>query len=67
MQAGTKLSLSIRRVWMPHIDFPDDVLQEVQRDRFKHPVLLVQERMEILWLKAHGISHGQIAELSMAF
>ena len=51
---------------MRHFDFPDDVLQEIQRDRFKHPVLLVRERMEILWLKAHGISHGQIAELSCA-
>ena len=51
---------------MRHFDFPDDVLQEIQRDRFKHPVLLVRERMEILWLKAHGISHGKIAELSCA-
>ena len=51
---------------MRHFDFPDDVLQEIQRDRFKHPTLLVQERMEILWLKAHGIRHGQIAELSRA-
>ena len=37
---------------MRHFDFPDDVLEEIQRDRFKHPTRLVQERMEILWLKA---------------
>ncbi len=35
---------------MRHFDFPDDVLEEIQRDRFKHPTRLVQERMEILWL-----------------
>ena len=51
---------------MRDFHFPDDVLQEIQRDRFKHPTRLVQERMEILWLKAHGISHSQIAELSCA-
>ena len=51
---------------MRHFDFSDDVLEEIQRDRFKHPTRLVQERMEILWLKAHGISHAQIAELSCA-
>jgi hypothetical protein len=51
---------------MRHFDFPDDVLEEIQRDRFQHPTRLVQERMEILWLKAHGISHAQIAELSCA-
>ena len=51
---------------MRHFDFPDDVLEEIQRDRFQHPTRLVQERMEILWLKAHGISHAHIAELSCA-
>ncbi len=51
---------------MRQFDFPDDILEEIQRDRFKHPMRLVQERMEILWLKAHGISHIQIAELSCA-
>ena len=51
---------------MRHFDFPDDILEEIQRDRFKHPMRLVQERMEILWLKAHRISHDPIAELSYA-
>ena len=41
---------------MRHFDFSDDVLEEIQRDRFEHPTCLVQERMEILWLKAHGRS-----------
>ncbi len=51
---------------MRRFDFLDDVLQEIERDRFKHPTLLVQERMEILWLKAHGVKHQQIAELLCA-
>ncbi len=51
---------------MRRFDFPDDVLQEIQRDRFMHPALLVRERMEILWHKAPGIRHGPIAELSCA-
>ena len=51
---------------MRDFNFPDGILQEIQRDRFEHPSRLVQERMEILWLKAHGIRHGQIAELLCA-
>ena len=66
MEAGRQLSLLIRGAWMRDFEFSDEVLQEIQRDRFKHPARLVQERMEILWLKAHGIRHRQIAELSCA-
>ena len=32
-------------------------------ERFHHPVPLVQRRMEVLWLKSHGLPHGQIATL----
>ncbi len=66
MEAGQQSSVSIRSAWLRHFDFPDDILQGILRDRFKRPALLVQERMEILSLKAHGISHGQIAEWSCA-
>ncbi len=66
MEADPRLSWPIRSAWMRHFNFPDDILEEIQRDRFEHPTCLVQERMEILWLKAHGISHAQIAELSCA-
>jgi transposase len=51
---------------MRHFDFPDDILKEIQHDRFQHPILLVQERMEVLWLKAHGLRHDQIAKLVCA-
>ena len=43
---------------MRHFDFPDDVLEEIQRDRFKHPTRLVQERMEILWLNRTAPEHA---------
>ena len=49
---------------MRHFDFSGDVLAEIERDRFRHPNPLVQRRMEVLWLKAHGETHGRIAELA---
>ena len=49
---------------MRHFEFSQDVLAEIQRDRFQHPDPLVQRRMEVLWLKAHGVTHVQIAELA---
>lgn len=44
--------------------FPPDVVAEVIRDRFQHPDPLVQRRMEVLWLKAHGEKHARIAALA---
>ena len=32
-------------------------------ERYRHPVPLVQRRMEALWLKSHGLPHAQIAIL----
>jgi len=32
-------------------------------ERYHHPVPLVQRRREALWLKSHGLPHGQIAQL----
>ena len=49
---------------MRHFEFSRDVLAEIKRDRFKHPDPLVQRRMEVLWLKAHGVTHVRIAELA---
>ena len=49
---------------MRHFEFPPDVLAEIERDRFRHPDPLVQRRMEVLWLKAHGETHQRIAELA---
>ena len=49
---------------MRHFEFSGDVLAEIERDRFRHPDPLVQRRMEVLWLKAHGETHVRIAELA---
>jgi transposase len=49
---------------MRHFEFSGDVLAEIKRDRFRHPDPLVQRRMEVLWLKAHGETHARIAELA---
>ena len=49
---------------MRQFEFSRDVLAEMKRDRFRHPDPLVQRRMEVLWLKAHGEAHGRIAELA---
>ena len=49
---------------MRRFEFSEDVLAEIERDRFRHPDPLVQRRMEVLWLKAHGETHVRIAELA---
>ena len=49
---------------MRQFEFSQDVLTEIKRDRFQHPDPLVQRRMEVLWLKAHGETHVRIAELA---
>jgi len=49
---------------MRHFEFSPDVLTCIKRDRFKHPDPMVQRRMEVLWLKAHGETHMRIAELA---
>ena len=35
----------------------------LKEERYRHPVLLVQRRMEALWLKSHNLPHALIAEL----
>ena len=40
-----------------------EILKEIHYHRYNHPAPLVQRRMEVLWLKGHGIAHAQIAEL----
>lgn len=49
---------------MRHFDFPQDVLAQIDHDRFEHANPLVRRRMEMLWLKAHGQTHEQIARLA---
>jgi len=45
------------------LEFSPEVLEELNYERYRHPLPLVQRRMEALWLKSHGLPHGQIAQL----
>ena len=45
------------------LEFTPEVLDELNYERYRHPLPLVQRRMEALWLKSHGLPHGQIAQL----
>jgi transposase len=54
---------------MRHIEFPADVLAQIDADRFGHSDPLVRRRMEVLWLKALDQPHdliGKIASVSRA-
>jgi len=44
-------------------EFTPEVLKELLYHRYHHLAPLVQRRMDTLWMKAHGLSHQQIAEL----
>jgi transposase len=46
------------------LEFTPEALKELNYERFRHPSPLVQRRMEVLWLKAHGLPHAKIAELA---
>jgi transposase len=45
------------------VELSPEILKEIHYQRYNHPAPLVQRRMEALWLKGHGLPHGQIAEL----
>jgi len=45
------------------LEFTPTIQDALNYERYHHPVPLVQRRMEALWLKSHGLPHGQIAQL----
>lgn len=45
------------------LEFTPKILDELNYERSRHPMPLVQRRMEALWLKSHGLPPGQIAQL----
>jgi transposase len=45
------------------LEFTPAIQEALNYERYRHPLLLVQRRMEALWLKSHGLPHGQIAQL----
>src|SRR5947209_4214059 len=45
------------------LKIPPEIQEALNYERYHHPVPLVQRRMEVLWLKSHGLAHDQIAKL----
>ena len=43
------------------ITFTADDRNALAHDRYHHPDPRVQRKMEVLWLKSHGLTHDQIA------
>jgi transposase len=49
---------------MRRITFTDDDLSAIALERYYHPEPFVQRKMEVLWLKAQGLTHEAIARLA---
>lgn len=49
---------------MREFTFAEDDLKAIARERYTAPHPLVQRKMEVLWLKSHGLPHRQIADLA---
>lgn len=43
------------------ITFTSDDRRALAYDRYHHPNPRVQRKMEVLWLKSHGLNHNDIA------
>src|SRR5262245_59606105 len=49
---------------MREFTFSDEQLAQIRHDRVLHPHPRVQQKMNVLWLKAKGLTHDRIAELA---
>jgi transposase len=49
---------------MREFTFSGEQLAQIRRDRARHPHPRVQQKMNVLWLKAKGLTHDRIAELA---
>lgn len=49
---------------MRQFSFTAEDVQAIAHDRYHHPHPHVQRKMEVLWLKSHGLPHDQIATLA---
>jgi transposase len=49
---------------MREFTFSDEDPKAIDHDRYHHPHPHVQRKMEVLWLKSHGLPHLQIAALA---
>lgn len=46
------------------LEFTPDIQEHLNYERYHHPIPLVQRRMEVLWLKSHGLPHALVAKLA---
>ena len=49
---------------MREFTFSDEALAQIRHDRVRHPHPRVQQKMNVLWLKAKGLTHESIADLA---
>jgi hypothetical protein len=49
---------------MREFTFSVEDLKAIDHDRYHHPHPHVQRKMEVLWLKSHGLPHQRIADLA---
>lgn len=49
---------------MREFTFGDEQLAQIRHDRVRHPHPRVQQKMNVLWLKAKGLTHDRIADLA---
>src|SRR3954454_4383104 len=49
---------------MRTITFTPEDRRDLAHDRYHHPDPRVQRKMEVLWLKSHGLPHDRIAALA---
>ena len=49
---------------MRTITFSAEDLRALAHERYHHPDPRVQRKMEVLWLKSHGLPHRQVADLA---
>jgi hypothetical protein len=45
------------------LEFTEEQRRALHYERFHHPHPRVQQKVEALWLKSHGLPHAQIAQL----
>jgi transposase len=46
---------------MQTFSFPAEDLRSIAHDRYHHPDPRVQQKMEVLWLKSHGLTQHRVA------
>ena len=51
---------------MRTITFSADERRALAHDRYHHPDPRVQRKMEVLWLKSHGLDHDDIGKIEAA-